>query len=35
VKGKSNKVAIYTVQEGYDTNPKKKTTNTNQKDNTK
>ena len=35
VKGKSNKVAIYTVQEGYDTNPEKKTTNTNQKDNTK
>ena len=35
VKGKSNKVAIYTVQEGYDANPEKKTTNTNQKDNTK
>ena len=35
VKGKSNKVAIYTIQEGYDVNPEKKTTNTNQKDNTK
>ena len=35
VKGKSNKVAIYTIQEGYDSTSKKKAKNTNQKDNKK
>ena len=35
VKGKSNKVAIYTVQEGYDSTSKEKTANINQKDNKK
>ena len=35
VKGKSNKVAIYTIQEGYDSTSKKKTTNTSKKDNKK
>ena len=35
VKGKSNKVAIYTIQEGYDSTTKKKAKNTNQKDDKK
>ena len=35
VKGKSNKVAIYTIREGYDSNSKKKAKNTNKKDNKK